>query len=121
MPNESIIQRMKDAAYERIQEQQNEHSYLADLVLGDITKRGVRYIGEIVKLGGDYLVEVFGRNREDATWTTVVSGKPTSQHHYRQEEAVLHLIARRYDDDPNRSPQAAFYAGRVLGLPQSDD
>lgn len=50
-------------------------------------------------------------------WTFVVAGKTSHWRHDRQEEAILHLIAARYDSNDSTSWNAAFFAGRVLGLP----
>lgn len=107
----SMLDRLRDAAVEQVREQQAEHRRISDLVLGSDSRDRVT---DLVKLGDDYMVEVTARNGA-ITWTTVVNGEKTSFHHERQEDAVLHLIARRYDENPNTNIQAAFYASRVLG------
>lgn len=118
----SFLDRMKDAAYQRDQEQLAAHRRVRTLVLGEKNPFGSR-IGDIVKLGDDYVVEVIKRDKETgedkSTWTTVVGGKARSFHFHTQEQAVLHLIARRYNDDDNSNHHAAFYAGRVLGIPDN--
>jgi hypothetical protein len=108
----SLLDRLKEAAVEQVREQQAEHRRIADLVLGRDSRNRVT---DLTKLGDDYVVEVTARSGA-YTWTTVVNGKKTSVYHERQEDAVLHLIARRYDDNINSNVQAAFYAGRVLGV-----
>jgi hypothetical protein len=114
----SIQERLRDAAVEQAQERAAERRRVEEIVFGSRSFDSSERIGDIVKLGDDYVVEV-ERTGHDTTWTTVVAGKRSSWHHHTQEAAVLHLIARRYDDNPNSNAQAAFYAGRVLGIPQS--
>lgn len=109
----SFLDRQRDAALAEMAEQQAERSRIAALVLG--ASRGRRHVADLVKLGDDYLVEV--TNGDDTKWTTVVNGKDSIWYHPRQEDAILYLIARRYDDSDNASQAAAFYAGRVLGVP----
>lgn len=108
----SILDRMREAALTAIQEQQAEMRRVEQIVLGDNSRDRVT---DLVKLGEDYVVEVTARNGT-VTFTTVVGGEKTPFHHERQEDAVLHLIARRYDDNPNTNLSAAYYAGRVLGV-----
>lgn len=113
----SFRDRQRDAALQQIQEQQAEFSRVADIVLPkrrDPYHRSSDRVTEVIRLGNDYLVEVTDRDR--VTWTTVVGGKRTSWHHDKQEGALLHLIARRYNDNDNSNHAAAFYAGRVLGI-----
>lgn len=107
-----ILDRMREAALTQVREQQAEMRRVEQLVLGDNSRDRVT---ELTKLGDDYVVEVRQPNG-CITWTTVVDGEKTPFRHERQEDAVLHLIARRYDDNPNTSLDAAYYAGRVLGV-----
>lgn len=113
-PKKSIQERMRDAAVEQQQERFAEHRKVTEIVLG--SNRARRRVGEIVKLGDDYVVEV--EDRDIITWTTVVGGNGTPMHHHTQEMAVLDLIARRHDPNPSSTAAAAFYAGRVLGINQ---
>lgn len=119
----SIIDRMKDAAYEQIRAQQDEFDRIADLVIGS-DRRSSRRVTEVINLGDDHLVEVTDKNRQtgedETTWTFVIGSKASNWHHHTQEHAILHLIATRHDPDPNSNHQAAFYAGRVLGVPNND-
>lgn len=115
----SIEERMRDAAVEQQRERAAERRNVEKIVLGERSFDSRERLGEIVNLGGDYVVEV-GKTGHDTTWTTVVAGKRTSWHHHTQEAAILHLIARRYDDNDNSNHQAAFYAGRVLGITATD-
>ena len=107
-----------EAALAEYQERGEELRRIEDLVLGT-NRRGGRRVSELVKLGNDYLVKVEDGDSAQWTpaWTTVVNGEANSWYHERQEKAMLHLIARRYDDNPNSNVNAAHYAGRVLGLP----
>jgi hypothetical protein len=114
----TIVERMKQAAYEQSREQYAERNRVAAMVLTEAAQRRGDGIGEIVKLGGDFVVQVVRRG-EDPSWTTVVGGEKSTWHFRTQEEAVLHLIARRYDDKDS-SQSAAFYAGRILGVPSGD-
>lgn len=114
----TIVERMKEAAYEQSRERQAEWSRVAEIVLGKAISRR-EYLGEVVKLGEDFVVEVEHHGSEPS-WTTVVGGKKSTWHQRTQEEAVLYLIARRYDANDNSHLHAAFYAGRVLGVPDSD-
>jgi ABC-type uncharacterized transport system permease subunit len=113
----SFLDRQKEAALADLHERQAEHRRIADLVLGRNGSRS--FVTEVIKLGGDYVVEVTARDGS-STWTTVVNDERGHLHHMRQEEAILHLIASRYDSNANSNTQAAFYAGRVLGLPTVD-
>jgi hypothetical protein len=109
-----------EAALSRLQEQAAERRKVAQIVLGP-NSQSRRRVGEIVKLGDDYIAEVRD-GKQPATWTTVVNGKADSWLFHSQEEAVLYLIARRHSgDDPNSAPNAAFYAGRVLGIPEAGE
>jgi ABC-type uncharacterized transport system permease subunit len=114
----TFLDRQKDAALADLREQQAERARVADIVLG---KNGSRsHVTEVIKLGNDYVVEVTARDGKSSTWTTVVNGERGYFHHLRQEGAILHLIASRYDSNANSNTQAAFYAGRVLGIPATD-
>ena len=114
----SFLDRQRDAALAELREKQDEFRRVADIVLG--TNRGSRqHVTNVIKLGDDYLVEV--TKRDETLWTTVVRQKASNSYFYGQEEAILHLIARRYDDNPNSNGSAAFYAGRVLGIPTAND
>lgn len=108
----SFLDVQRDAALTQIRGQHAELRRVEEIVLGDNSRDRVT---EIVKLGDDYVVEVRQPNG-CILWTTVVDGQKCSQYHERQEDAVLHLIARRYDDNPNTNLSAAYYAGRVLGV-----
>jgi hypothetical protein len=82
---------------------------------GCTTIPGDDRVTDIVRLGDDYVVEVTARNGA-ITFTTVVDEVRTSTHWETQQEAVLHLIARRYQTDAMASMNTVFYAGRVLGV-----
>lgn len=107
-----------DAAAERVRKEHEEHSLVAELVLGKDSSRRGRYVEQFVKLGEDYLVLVKGgfSDPNGLMWTFVVNGEANHWYHRTQEEAILHLIAARHDKNPNSNGQAAFYAGRVLGV-----
>lgn len=107
-----IVDQMKGAAYQQMIERQNDFTRVAQIVLG--ANRGRHRVTDMVQLGEDYVVEVT-EPKGRTLWTTVVADQRSSRYYETQEEAVLHLIARRHDPDPNTSAQAAFYAGRVLG------
>lgn len=109
----TIVQRQAEAALAAVREQADEIRRVEETVLGD-RQRGQR-VYEIVKLGDDYLAKVEGGTVP--MWTFVVNGKPTSWRYENQEDAILHLIAARYDSNPNSNYAAAHYAGRVLGRP----
>lgn len=107
----NAIDLMKEAAYERWQQESAERREVEKVILGE---RPVRArIGEMVKLGDDYAVQVI--RGDEATWTTVVGGKRSPFHHLTQELAVLHLIARRHEE--RGADTAVIYAARVLGIP----
>lgn len=116
---ESFLDRQRDAALEEIREIYAERRRVADIVIGTDhrTQRG-RSTGEIVKLGSDYVVEVVGDTGFDAHWTVVESSKASSFYFHTQEEAVLFLFALRHCGGDSA---AAYYAGRVLGLPRTGD
>lgn len=115
----NFIERQKENAVAEIRERNADRKRVAAIVLGD-NYRGRRHVTEVINLGGDYLVAVTERNpagEDVTTWTTVVGDKRTHDHHHRQDEAILHLVARRHDNSGSDSVSAAYYAGRILGLP----
>jgi hypothetical protein len=116
-PHKTIHERQRDAALAQVAEWRAEKRRVAEIVLGPNPPIR-RHLSEVIKLGDDYLIQVRDGN-EPPTWTTVVNGKRSIWLFPTQEEALLHLIARRGDDDENTSANAAHYAGRVLGLPEA--
>lgn len=111
--SDAILNRMKDAAYEQWR---TESAQRRDLETTLKLMRGDR-LGDVVRLGDDFVVEVHSRG-DDATWTTVVRGERNPRHWDSQEEAVLHLIARRHGD---RDGESVPYAARVLGIPANEE
>lgn len=109
----TLIERQKETALAEARERNEEFRRVESIVLGDNDRR--RRATEVVRLGDDYLVQIYGMG-----WTFVIDGKRGSSFHLTQEAAILHLIASRYDDNPNSNGNAALYAGRVLGLPVVD-
>ncbi|RKR92712.1 hypothetical protein BDK92_7190 [Micromonospora pisi] len=109
----TFIERQKEAALDELRERGEERRRIAEIVLGK--NRGRDQVTEVINLSGDYLVEVATRD-SGVYWASLVGGKRTGQFHVRQEDAILHLIAARYDPNPNTNTSAAFYAGRVLGV-----
>lgn len=109
------LQAMKDAAYQRWLEEGQRRRDIEAVVLG---RNSRDRMGDVVTLGPDHVVEVISGS--ESMWTTVVGEKPAHQYHHSQEEAVLHLIARRYNGATD-SAAMAFAAGRVLGLPARDN
>lgn len=108
----SFLDRRKATALERLYEQANDRQRVTAIVL---RKNSPDRVDEVIRLGDDYLVEI---TKPDATvvWATVVGSKDDSWRHRTQEEAILHLIARRYNNDPDSNYAAAFHAARVLGI-----
>jgi hypothetical protein len=119
----NFIERQKEGALAQIREQQAEFARVADIVLPKPASGGLRNttrrVSDVITIGADHLVEVTDRHKgvEEVTWTTVVGDKRSIHYFHKQDEALLHLIARRHDDNENGSSDAAFYAGRVLGVP----
>ena len=109
-----------DAAAEQVRKESEEHSRVAEMVLGPVDRRPGRYLAEIVKLGEDYVVQVaggrFAGEPEPPRWTFTVNGKVANFFHQDQEMAILHLIASRYDPNPNSNHMGAHYAAKLLGL-----
>ncbi len=119
----SFLDRQRDHALAQIAEQQTEFRRVADIVIppsSAAAQRGSKRVTDVINLGDDHLVEVTGRDNS-VQWTFVVGGKAGNWYHQRQEDAILHLIASRYDSNPNSNVHAAFYAGRVLGLAAIDN
>ncbi len=117
----SFLDRQRDAALQEIRDQQTEFQRIANIVLP--TQPGAfrssrKRVSDVIALGADHLVEV--TDGDTVLWTFVIDGKATSWRHHTQEEAILHLIASRYDSNDSASVNAAFYAGRVLGLPAAE-
>lgn len=115
MERPSFIERQKDAALEQVRNQQAEARKIEELILG--RNHHGRYVSVVVKIGDDWVAEVV--KGDEKTWTFVVNGKASMFHHGTQEEAILHLIASRYEPNLNENYRAAYYAGRVLGLPNT--
>ncbi|MEU7978302.1 hypothetical protein AB0B63_07190 [Micromonospora sp. NPDC049081] len=117
----TFLDRQRDAALQQIRDQQTEFRRIADIVLP--TRPGAlrssrKRVTDVITLGADHLVEV--TDGDTVLWTFVIDGKPTSWRHHTQEEAILHLIASRHDSNDSASANAAFYAGRVLGIPAAE-
>jgi len=95
-----------------------ERRRIEDLILGGDRRGAIRRdrVGEMVRVGGDWLVEVI-RPSGDTTWTCVVGGETTHFHWRTQDKALLHLIAGRHGD---RHGRAVPYAARVLGIPADE-
>lgn len=113
----SFLDRQKQAALDAITEQRAEFNRIADNVLpkrNDPYRRSRETVTDVIRLGDDHLAEVTEDGK--TTWTFVVGGKASNWRHDTQESAILHLIASRYDDNQNSNINAAFYAGRVLGV-----
>lgn len=109
----SFVERQKEAALAEVRERHEEFRRVADIVLGANSTQ--RRVTEVIRLGDDFLVQIVGKG--GTAWTFVVDDQRTSWVHERQENAILHLIAARHDPNPNSNHAAAFYAGRVLGVP----
>lgn len=108
------LKRLKDAAYERWQEDGAERERVRSIVIGE--HRSYR-LGDLTKVGDDYVAEVIDNSTGQSTWTSVVGGEKTHRHWLSPDMALLHLLAVRRDPNPNTSPHAATYAARVLGIP----
>ncbi|MER7331747.1 MULTISPECIES: hypothetical protein [unclassified Micromonospora] len=121
-PRPSFLDRQRDAALAQITEQQQEFRRVAELVIpSDRRRRSDERVTDVIRLGNDHLVEVTKRGSDEqgdtVRWTFVIGDKAAGWYHHTQEDAILHLIASRYDDNPNSNGAAALYAGRVLGIP----
>ncbi|MEV1315425.1 hypothetical protein AB0J14_04990 [Micromonospora arborensis] len=114
----SIIDRMKDAAYERENERREVERAVEKIVLGKNADRRQR-VTTVITLGDDHVVEI--TDRDKVMWTFVVNGERGSRYHFTQEQAILHLIASRYDSNSNDSYAMATAAGRVLAIPATAD
>ena len=110
-----FVQRQKDAALARINAERAKRRELERIVIGDHGRNG--WLGEVVPIGDDWLVQVCRRDR-DPIWETVVAGKADHWQHDDQERALLHLIARRHTTSATDAYTAAVYAARVLGIPE---
>ncbi len=111
---------IQQAAMEQYREQQDEFARVATIVLGETDRRRPNeHIDAFIKLGdGDYVVSVAEYRSDDPpTWTTVVNNQRSSWRWHTRDEALLHLVARRHDDNPNSNSASAICAGRVLLLP----
>lgn len=115
-PRKPFLERQRDRALAEITEQRNEFRRVAELVVPSDRRGSSQRVTNVIRLGDDHLVEVTDRD-DSVMWTFVVAGKSVNWYHHTQEDAILHLIASRYDSNPNSSHVIAFCAGRVLGLP----
>lgn len=109
-PGRTFLDRQRDAAMQRVQEQAAETRKVREIVL---RSDDLRRIGEIIRVGGDYVAEIVERDQQPL-WTAVVDGKRSSECFYTVDLALLHLIALRHDPD-GRGTHAHHYAARVLG------
>ena len=114
----SIIDQMRDAAYERENEQRKVERAVAEIVLGK-NPGGRKRVTAVIPLGDDHLVELSVEGK--VWWTFVVNDMRGSRYHFTQEQAILHLIATRHDHNPDTSYAMAVAAGRVLGIPAAVD
>lgn len=114
---DTILERQKEAALDEVRQRAAEHHRVANLVLGANHNR-TRRVDTVINIEGDYLVKVVDGDKTQ--WTFVVDGKTTMWYYQRHEDALLHMIAARFDPNPNTNTQAAYYAGRVLGIPNDD-
>lgn len=112
MADHPFLTRMKEAAYERQLEETQQRRQVEGIVLGK--NPGRDRLGDVTKLGDDYVVEVIDRDGR-SSWATVVGGTDSFWRWESQEIAVLALIARRYGD---RDAAAVPYAARVLNIPE---
>lgn len=112
----AMYDRMRDAALDREREQAAERNRISDLILGCVPRS--HRLGDVIWVGSDCVAEVIGRNQ--TTWTTVVDDQRGFAHWLTQDEALLHLIAIRHEGNPDGSRQAAYYAARVLGIPEKE-
>lgn len=115
MTDNPMVQKMKDAAFERWNDESAKRREIEAVIFGSNRPARDR-IGDIIAIGDDWLVEVLSGT--ETLWTSVIGGKKTSQHYYSQERAILHLIARRYEDGYSDADTSVFYAARVLGIPE---
>jgi hypothetical protein len=117
----TFAERQKEAALAEVRERNEKFNRVADIVAprrNDPGRRAER-VTDVIALDSDHLVKL--ETNGETYWTFVVDGKRGSGFHLTQEAAILHLIASRYDNNPNSNIHAAHYAGRVLGIPASDD
>lgn len=108
------------AALEQYHAQQDEFARVSTIVLGEPNRRRPnQHIDTFIKVGdGDYVVSVAEYRSDDPPkWTTVVGNQRSSWYWRTHDEALLHLVARRHDDNPNSNSASAICAGRVLLLP----
>ena len=117
-PAQTFAERMRDAAEQRIAEQQAQFRRVRDLVLGTSQTRD--RVGDVIQLSdSDFLVEVI--TPLSTTWTTVVGDKRAFEHWHTQDEALLHLVARRHNTNGHGdTAAAAYYAARVLGITEKE-
>jgi hypothetical protein len=76
------------------------------------------HITEIVTLpAGGHVVGVQGVIEPgQVLWTTVYGGRTHGSYYPSDELAMIALLARRQDDDPNATRYAVRYAARMLGV-----
>lgn len=106
----NLIERQKEAALQRLREENDDRRRIADLVVGNSRHRRVT---DIIRLGdGDYIVQT-----DDNMWMAVVGNSVTGAWEYHsQDEALLDLVARRAGARAGEATNAVFFACRVLGV-----
>jgi hypothetical protein len=110
----SFLDRQRDAALTQVREESAERRRISEIVLGSQERR--RRTGEMIRIGSDWVVEVI-ENGKTSLWTTVVNDRRGIEYHPLVDDALLHLIAQRYDY-AGQAIQAHHYARRVLLLPE---
>lgn len=107
----------REAALAEMQAQSAERAKVHDLLIS--ARDHGRRLGDLIKIGEDYVAQVIDDRSGGfgTTWATIVAGKDDSYRYRDVEHALLHLVARRYVSGHSDAAGAAFYAGRVLGMP----
>ncbi|GAA1979103.1 hypothetical protein [Kitasatospora viridis] len=118
-------QKRQEALAERGLAEVEQYSRASDLFYPDSIRPARRgRIENIISLGpttGDtYIAELVEKfNGENRTWfAVVIDGKKDPQRMYTADAALLHYLSRKHNN-PDAST-AAWYAARVLGMPDLD-
>jgi hypothetical protein len=78
-------------------------------------------VGRIISLpSGGHVVEVVGRFGT-SMWTTVYGGQSDHSYYHTDQLAMIALLARQQEDDPNLTRHAVRYVARALDIPHKED
>jgi hypothetical protein len=84
---------------------------------------GGEYLTKLVELpSGGYVAGIAGYpgKGKKLMWTTVLDGRREGSYYPSDELAMLALLSRRQEDDPNLTRHVVRHAARLMNVPRAD-